>query len=271
MPPEVGARLLDDRDITNLHYENSPGTRKKRIVASVTELMASRVTPLYFCFSSSPFKRFARNLLPISAQIPNPLLTAGMLSLCHFNALALLGLALPAITAPSPQLKELESSFVVNEGIIQFDPNYYIPIKPFIPADPILKAQIDGFNLASSLEFSSPTEPITLVQISDQGVFPNPDHGNSVVDPDIEAGGTCRKTKNLYCCKGQYSWETQKVAQPCKICTLPTFSALQLLYFCSNHIILKGRTEEAIFCSDAKYYCCHDLDVGSLSSLSSVE
>lgn len=195
-----------------------------------------------------------------------------MLSLCLFIALALLELSIPATTAaPSPQLTELGDSFDLNNDVIPFDPNYYIPITPYIPTDPLLKAQIDDFSLGSSLEFNPPSEPVTLAQINDQGVVPNPDHDNSVVDPDIEAGGTCRKTKSLYCCKGQYNSKTLRVAQPCKLCTLSAFSSTQLLCFCSKPTIHTGRTEEAIFCNHAGYYCCQDLDVGSLSLVPSVE
>lgn len=152
-----------------------------------------------------------------------------MLSL--FIALALLGLSLilPANSAPSPQLKELGDSFVMNANIIiPFDPNdYNIPINPYTVTtpppptdDPVLKAQID-FNSAT-------TEPVILAQISDQGFVPNPDHGNLTGDPDIEAGDNCRKTKSLFCCKGRYDTVTQKVAQPCMLCTLSAFSSPQL-------------------------------------------
>lgn len=82
---------------------------------------------------------FARNPLPSSVGIPDPLLTARMLPLYLFIALALLGLSLPANTAPSPQLTELGDSFVMNDNnIIPFDPSYYIPINPYTPTNPVL-------------------------------------------------------------------------------------------------------------------------------------
>lgn len=161
----------------------------------------------------------------MSVRIPTLLLTADMRFLFLFIALTLLELSLPATTAPSPQVKELGDNFVVNDDIIPFDSNPYISTNPYIPTDPLFNAQIDGFSIGSSFELNSPTEPVILAQISDQGVVPNPDHGNSVVDPDIEAGGICRRTKRLYCCKGQYNSKTQTVAQPCKLCTLFTFSS----------------------------------------------
>lgn len=102
--------------------------------------------------------------------IPDPLLTARMLPLYLFIALALLGLSLPANTAPSPQLTELGDSFVMNDNnIIPFDPNYYIPINPYTPTNPVLKAQIDHFSLTSGFEFNSATEPVMRAEISDQG------------------------------------------------------------------------------------------------------
>ena len=224
----------------------------------------------YFCFFLVSIQMFTRNSLLISVQILNLLLTAGMISLCLLIALALLGLSLPATTALSPQLKEVGDNLALNDDIIPFDPNYYIATDPYIPTDPLLNAQIDGFSVESSFQFNSPSEPVILAQISDQGVVPNPDYGH-VVDPDIEAGGICRKTKSLYCCKGRYDPKTQKVAQPCKLCTLPAFSSLQLLCFCSKHTIHTGLTEEAIFCNHAPLYCCQNLDVGSLYFLPSIE
>lgn len=224
------------------------------------------VSPLYFCFFSSPF---SRNSLLISVKIPNLLLTVGMLFHCLFIALALLGLSLLATTAPSPQTRELGDTFLMNDDMIPSDPNPYIPTNPYTPTDPVFNAQIDGFSIGSSFEFNSPTEPVILAQISDQGVVPNPDYGEG--DPDIEAGGTCRKSKNLYCCKGQYNSKTQRVAQPCKLCTRSAFSSPQVLCFRSKHIIHTGRTEEAIFCNHSTFYCCQDLDVGYLSRLYSVE
>lgn len=195
-----------------------------------------------------------------------------MLSLYLFIALALLGLSLPANTAPSPQLTELEDSLVMNDNnVIPYDPNYSIPINPYTPTDPVLKAQIDDFGLASGFKFNSATEPLILAQISNQGVVPNPDHGNSIGDPDIEAGGICRRTKSLHCCKGQYNPETQKVDQPCMLCKLSDFSSPKPLYVRSKHTTHAGRTENAIFCNHAKMYCCDGLDVGSLSFLLSVE
>lgn len=147
-----------------------------------------------------------------------------MLSLYFFIALALLGLFSPAKTAPSPQITELGDSFVTNDdNIIPFDLNHYTPINLYTPTGPVLKAQIDDFSLASGFEFNSATEPVILAQISDQGVVPNPDPGNWVGDPDIEAGGICRKTKRLYCCKGQYKPRTQKVDQPCMLCKLSAY------------------------------------------------
>lgn len=192
-----------------------------------------------------------------------------MISLCLFIALALLGLSLPATTALPSQLKEVGDNLALNDDIIPFNPNYYIATDPYIPTDPLLKAQIDGFSVESSFELS-PSEPVILAQISDQGVVPNPDYGNEL-DPDIEAGGICRKTKSLYCCKGRYDPKTQKVAQPCKLCTLSAFSSPQLLCFCSKPIIHTGLTEEAIFCNHTPLYCCQYLDVGSLSFLPSIE
>lgn len=158
-----------------------------------------------------------------------------MFSLYFFIALALIGLFSPAKTAPSTQLTELGDSFVTNDNnIIPFDPNYYVPINPYTPTGPVLKAQIDDFSLASGFEFNSATEPVILAQINDQGVAPNPDPGNLVGDPDIEAGDNCRKTKSLYCCKGQYDPGTQKVAQPCMLCKLslpyPFSTTLVLLF-----------------------------------------
>lgn len=153
-----------------------------------------------------------------------------MFSLYFFIALSLFGLFSPVKTAPSPQITELGDGFVTNYNsiIAPFDPNYYIPIDPYNPTGPVLKAQIDDISLASGFEFNSATtEPVNLVQISDQGVVPNPDPGNWTGDPDIEAGNNCRKTKQLYCCKGQYDSRTQKVDQcmPCKL--MPFFSFLR--------------------------------------------
>lgn len=236
---------------------------KRKLVALAMGLMASKVAPLwYFCPFLVSVQTFTRNSLLISVQIPN-ILTAVMLSFCLFIALALLGLSLPATTAPSPQLKEVGDNFALDDDIIPFDHN--IATDPYIPTDPLLKAQIDGFSVES---INSPSEPVILAQISDQGVVPNPDQGS---DPDIEAGGICRKTKSLYCCKGRYDSKTQKVAQPCKLCTLSASSSPQLLCFCSNPTIHTGLTEEAIFCNHAPLYCCQGLDVGSLSFLPSIE
>lgn len=157
-----------------------------------------------------------------------------MFSLYFFIALALLGLFSPAKTAPSPQITELGDSFVTNDNsIIPFDPNHHFPINPYTPAGPFLKAQIDDFSLASGFEFNSATGPVILAQISDQGAVPNPDPGNWVGDPEIEAGGICRKRKRLYCCKGQYDPITQKVDQPCMLCKLaasPSSITLVLLF-----------------------------------------
>lgn len=141
-----------------------------------------------------------------------------MLSLYFFIALASFGLFSPVKTAP---LTEFGDSYVTNDNsITPFDPNYYIPINPYTPTDPVLKAQIDDIRLASGFEFNSATtEPVHLVQISDQGFVPNPDPGNWEGDPDIEAGNNCRKTKKLHCCKGQYDPRTQKVDQ-CMLCKL---------------------------------------------------
>lgn len=238
---------------------------KRKLVASAMGLMASKVAPSwYFCFFLVSVQTFTRNSLLISVQIPN-ILTAVMLSFCLFIALALLGLSLPANTTPSPQLKEVGDNFALDDDIIPFDPNYNIATDPYIPTDPLLKAQIDGFSVEST---NSPSEPFILAQINDQGVVPNPDNGN---DPDIEAGGICRKTKSLFCCKGQYDTKTHKVAQPCKLCTLSASSSPQLLCFCSKPTIHTGLTEEAIFCNHAPLYCCLGLDVGSLSFLPSIE
>lgn len=192
-----------------------------------------------------------------------------MLSLYLFIVLALLGLSLPANTAPSPQLTELGDGFVMNDNnIIPFDPNHYIPINPYNPTDPALIAQIDDFSLTSGFEFNSATEPVILAEISDQGVVPNPDHGNLTGDPDIEAGDNCRKTKRLFCCKGQYDSRTQKVNQPCMLCTLSDFPLLHTFVLSTPHHT--GRVEIAIFCSHATFYCCRELDVGSLSFFPSV-
>lgn len=241
---------------------------KRKLVASAMGLMASRVAHLqYFYFFLVSVQTSTRKSLLISLEIPK-ILTAVMLSFCLFIALALLGLSLPATTAPSPQLKEVGDNFALDDDIIPFDPNYNIATDPYIPTEPLLKAQIDGFSVES---INSPSEPVILAQISEQGVIPNSDYGNEVGDPDIEAGGICRKTKSLYCCKGGYDPKTQKVAQPCKLCTLSASSSPQLLCFCSKLTIHTGLTEEAIFCNHAPLYCCQRLDVGSLSFLPSIE
>lgn len=216
-------------------------------VPSATGLMACRVTPLgYLYFFLVSIQLFPRNSLFISVQIPNLLLTAGMISLCFFIVLALLGLSLPANTALSPQLKEFGDNLALNDDIIPFDTNYYIATDPYIPTDPLLNAQIDGFSVESSFQLNSPSEPVILAQISDQGVIPNPDHGNAV-DPDIEAGGICRKTKRLYCCKGRYNPKTQKVAQPCKLCTLYAFSSHNSCAFVLNQPFIQGSRKKPYF------------------------
>lgn len=198
---------------------------------------------------------------------PSLLLTARMLSLYSFIALALSGLFSPVKTAPALHLTEFGDGFVTNDNsiITPFHPNYDNPINPYYTSTgPVLKAQIDDISLASGFEFNSATtEPVNLVQISDQGVVPNPDPGNWEGDPDIEAGNNCRKTKSLHCCKGQYNSRTQKVDQ-CMLCKLSLSLYPQFLVhtFVLTHLFIHiGRTENAIFCNHATYYCCHYLDV----------
>lgn len=258
---------------------NNRGTRnflarEGLFVASVTGFDGSQGQLPIFFINISAFSRLRSDVCSKSASQLYGNFTpslARMLSLYLFIALALLGLSLPANTAPSPQLTELRDGFVMNDNnIIPFDPNYYIPINPYTPTDPVLEAQTDEFS-ASGFEFNSATEPVILAQISDQGVVPNPDYGNLTGDPDIEAGDACRKTKALYCCKGRYESRTLKVAQPCMPCTLSAFSSPQLLYFRSKHTTHAGRTENAIFCNHATFYCCSGLDVGFSSFLPSVE